>query len=309
MNRGDRLKSLLTALCLVVLLPWLALADEQVVVAGWNVESGDATVNAVADRIAGFSDVDIWGLCEVYSSRAGDYEQAAEDGEGADFGRVQGSNVSFGIRLLILYDNDRFELIAYEELHAINVSGTVRPPLVAHLRIRSSGDEFKFMVNHLYRGSEAGRIQQSTMLNDWAENETLPVIAVGDYNYDWRVVGGETDHDVGYDRITEDDVFEWLRPTMLSETQYSPSYDPAVLDFVFLANDEGAVSGTSEIIVEPDDFPDDHTTSDHRPIMATLILGPSGDPGVSLKEQLLARIAELEQELAELRQLVNQLPE
>lgn len=40
------------------------------------------------------------------------------------------------------------------------------------------------------------------MLNEWAENQDLPVIAVGDYNFDWEVVGGDQDHDEGFDLLT-----------------------------------------------------------------------------------------------------------
>lgn len=40
------------------------------------------------------------------------------------------------------------------------------------------------MVNHLYRGSASGRHTQSKKLNQWARSQDVPVIAVGDYNFD-----------------------------------------------------------------------------------------------------------------------------
>ena len=309
MKRQSIIQFLVLAVCLVLLLALGTSAQEQMTVVGWNVESGDASVDSVAARIAAFDGVDIWGLCEVYADRAEPYEHAAEQGENADFSRVLGSDVSFGIRLLILYDNDRLELVNYEELNAINVSGTVRAPLVAQFRLRSTGDQFKFMVNHLYRGDQAGRVQQSTMLHDWAQSQTIPVIACGDYNYDWKVVAGEIDHDLGYDQITQDGVWKWIRPAMLAETQYSPSYAPSVLDFVFLAHDEGVLTGASQIITQPGDFPDSHSTPDRRPILAQLTFGAGAGPHVTLKQTLLARIAQLEQEVAALKQLVNSLPD
>ena len=38
------------------------------------------------------------------------------------------------------------------------------------------------MVNHLYRTKEARRHLQADLLNEWASQQQLPVIAVGDYN-------------------------------------------------------------------------------------------------------------------------------
>ncbi|MBL7042341.1 MAG: hypothetical protein ISR77_27135 [Pirellulaceae bacterium] len=40
------------------------------------------------------------------------------------------------------------------------------------------------MVNHLYRGSASGPHTRSKKLNQWARSQDVPVIAVGDYNFD-----------------------------------------------------------------------------------------------------------------------------
>jgi hypothetical protein len=95
------------------------------------------------------------------------------------------------------------------------------------------------------------------------------------------------------------DVFKWLMPAILVKTHDS-SYN-SILDFVFLANANGRISGTSEIIVVPRDFPNDGTTPDHRPVKAVLSIA---DPS-SLKGQILDRIAKLEQELAALKALLG----
>ena len=34
-----------------------------------------------------------------------------------------------------------------------------------------------------------------------------PLIATGDYNYDWEVEGGGDDHDDGFDLLTAADIF------------------------------------------------------------------------------------------------------
>jgi len=74
----------------------------------------------------------------------------------------------------------------------INVGGNVRAPLVAQLRLKPAGPEFLFMVNHLYRSNTEWRHEQARLLNAWARSQTLPVIAVGDYNFDWDVSNGDT---------------------------------------------------------------------------------------------------------------------
>ncbi len=301
-------KMLLMIISLILVLSCVQ-AQEELTVVCWNAESGDADSSVVAARIASFEGVDIWGICEVKSSWQSTFETAAEDGENANFSSILGIT-GRGDRLLILYDSDRLALVSSEELDEINPQNRVRSPLVAHFRVRSSGNEFLFMVNHLYRSKADARQLQSQQLNDWGEAQTLPVIAVGDYNYDWRVTEGETNHDIGYDRLTEDDIFEWIRPEVLVRTQYSRSYPESVLDFIFLANEENSLSGTSYIVVESGDFPDDSDTPDHRPIVADLVFG-SGDtqppPVVSLKQQLLNRIKAITRELNELKTLVDEM--
>ena len=119
-----------------------------------------------------------------------DLEAAAEAGENGDFAAVRGSSGD-GMRLVALYDDTRFDLLEWYELDEINTTGNARAPLVLHLRDTLSGEQFLFMVNHLYRSRDDERHKQAQLLNDWAENQTLPVIAVGDYNFDWEVRAGE----------------------------------------------------------------------------------------------------------------------
>ena len=59
-------------------------------------------------------------------------------------------------------------------------------------------------------------------------------MAVGDYNFDRDVRTGDTVHDRGYDLLTVDGVFTWVRPPQLIRTQCS--FD-SVLDFVLVAGD------------------------------------------------------------------------
>jgi len=251
-------------------------AAQTITVVGYNSESGDADPAVVSQRIKDIDACDIWGMCEVQDdSWAAQFEAAAEAGENANFDRVLGTTGGSD-RLLIIYDADRFTRVGTQiELSDINLGGNVRAPLVVHLKENSSSKEFLFMVNHLYRSKSDLRHQQASMLNQWATSQTLPVIAVGDYNFDWEVVGGDTDHDQGYDNMTASGTFTWVRPPDLVKTQLSPGFN-SVLDFVFASRDAQLWAQEAKILVAPGDEPDDSKKSDHRPVRALFDLS-SGD--------------------------------
>ncbi|HKX27392.1 MAG TPA: endonuclease/exonuclease/phosphatase family protein [Blastocatellia bacterium] len=246
-------------------------------VISWNVESGDSNPTVLAQRIANVNGADIWGFSEVdANTMPAVFETAAENGEGANFRRILGTTGAAD-RLMIIYDADRFILISSQELNEINVTGTVRAPLVARLQDRLSGKEFLFMVNHLYRSSTSGRLQQARLLNQWGRAQTLPVIAVGDYNFDYAVTGGDTNHDQGYDLLVANGVYRWVRPATLRGTQCSEGVTnpTSVLDFIFTVGAAQRWPGTSTILTVANDCPDSGTqTSDHRMVRGVFTLTP-----------------------------------
>jgi hypothetical protein len=117
-----------------------------------------------------------------------------------------------GDRLLIIYNQERFDLVRSFERMDINLGGNVRAPQVAHFRLKPAGPELLFMVNHLYRTNTERRHEQARFLNTSAHQQTLPVLAVGDGNLDWDVQTGDTVHDQGDDLLTADGVLTWVRP-------------------------------------------------------------------------------------------------
>lgn len=310
-------------LCLLaVLSPALAIHAEEVQlrVVGWNLESGDANPRLLARRVADEEKVDIWGFSEVEGRRvAREMEIAAEVGENSDYKTILGTTGGED-RLAIVYNSARLELEDVEELPRINVGGRVRAPLVATFKGRETGTRFMFMVNHLYRGDADGRHNQATLLNEWARDQTLPVIAVGDYNFDWHYQTGETNHDLGYDNLVKDAVFLWVRPEILIPT--NASNHKSVLDFVFVHGDATGWEFESTILAVDGDFPDDARKSDHRPVAAVfrrqegdeLVAGDLSDQVEadadtaevpSKRDALLERIQELEVELDRLRELIE----
>jgi M6 family metalloprotease-like protein len=241
-------------------------------VCSYNLESGEAKISVLADEIAAFSGIDVWGFSEVEGAAWADQlEDAAGDGEGAEYDQVLGTTGGSD-RLLVVYNTGKLDYVEDFEIHQINprVGGQrpVRSALVVRLRLKATGQEFLFMVNHLYRGRADRRHEQSRILNEWGAAQQLPVIAVGDYNYDWDVVDGDTNHDKGYDNLIKNDVFRWVRPGELIKTQKGDSFN-SVLDFVFITGDTADLAVESTILVRPGDVPDTAEISDHRPVVAT----------------------------------------
>lgn len=141
--------------------------------------------------------------------------------------------------------------------------------------------------------------EQARLLNEWAGRQSLPVIAKGDYNFDWSVTNGDSDHDQSYDELMAEGVFEWVRPEPLIKTQ--DSSHNSVLDFIFVSGAAKQWSGSSEIMVKAGDFPDTRDTPDHRPVMGKFNL--EGAREITL-EDVLEKIEKMETELLELKQMV-----
>ena len=243
-------------------------------VATWNVNMNEADQPSIAAQIAAFAGIDLWVLQEAAGWKSGElFAEAAGVGEPGVFGYILGTT-GIDIPLMTLYDKTRFELLGWEELHEVNFTGTVRAPLVLHLRDKGTGVEFLLVNNHLYRTQEDDRDHQATLLNQWARTQTLPIVAGGDYNFDYDVPDGPSLQDRGYHNLIADGVFVWVMPDLLVPTQCTNSlpcrYDE-VLDFIFTAGDARQWLAESAIVVRPGDFPDDRRKSDHRPVVATFL--------------------------------------
>ena len=124
------------------------------------------------------------------------------------------------------------------------------------------------MVNHLARGKRDVRHDQARKLNAWARQQTEPLIAVGDYNFDYQVGGSRRDR--GFYEMTEDRVFEWVKPDPLVPTHSSERYR-SVLDFVFASGEAKRWRARSWVVKchADDECGEDHRTSDHFPVAAT----------------------------------------
>ncbi|WAS05260.1 endonuclease/exonuclease/phosphatase family protein [Gloeomargaritales cyanobacterium VI4D9] len=254
-------------------------SSSRLVVAGFNVESGSADARVIAQKHIQphRNQVDIWGFAEVESNDWMEkFRQAMQSGWGSDYrwllGRSGGKD-----RLGVVYNARRLTYLRHEELDQINLRGRLRSPLVVEFRFEPTGQRFLFMVNHLRRGDEQTaqeRHRQAQLLNEWARTQDLPIIAVGDYNLDWDIDSRGGKRDRGFDLLTQDDVFRWVQPEVLVDTQCSPEFN-SVLDFVFVAGVAKNWPAASDILYPEPEYcsPANRSTySDHRPVRAVFEL-------------------------------------
>lgn len=244
-------------------------------IVGFNTESGGSDPATVADEtIAKVRGEGLWGLVEVEDEDAANRYVAAMADPDSDqsFKYVYGTT-GWSDRIVLAWDDTRYALESWEELYDINISGDARAPVVGHFRERTTETAFLLMANHLWRTDNSARHQQADMLNAWGAAQAAPTILVGDYNFDWEVDGGETDHDEGYDNLVADGVFEWVRPAELVKTQCSGFN--SVLDFSFVGG-PAREWPASALILEPGNVycssTNEDVLSDHRPVALTITM-------------------------------------
>ena len=239
-------------------------------VLAWNIESGGNDPDVISAQLRELSGHDIYCLSEVAEKNLDRYTAA--------FGsRFQSLNSRSGRNdhLQISFDSDRFELLETDELmeyrdFVLN-DGRHRSPIFVRLKDRSSGTEFIVMTNHLARRNAKLRKQQAIGLREWARDQNVAVINVGDFNldYDFHTKSGNS----AFPEMLRDNIWSWVEPKPLIDTNWSDrdndgidNYPDSMLDFAFVAAQAKTWNPTCQVIVREGDFPDDETTSDHRPI-------------------------------------------
>lgn len=248
-------------------------AQTRIAVLGWNVESGGNNPFYIAHQLSVLHGYDLIGLTEVREEFAPLYAQAAAYGEGygrtdPDFQYALGAT-GRSDRMMLIWDARRFELIDGPfEIDALN-DGRHRSPLYGHFRLNGTEESFLFMVNHLARGSEEMRQQQAAGLAQWATQQDLPVIAPGDYNFDYSL-----DTHTGNPAMSlflQNGVFQWVRPAELTVSNAALNYN-SILDFLFVAHVPSHWNVSSKTLTQGFRFPDSDESSDHRPIQGIILI-------------------------------------
>lgn len=243
---------------------------------GWNVESEGAEADTIASDLTRYRDCHVFALTEVLRQDLRRFADAIGHANEKKYLYVN-SNTGHDDRLQIIFDATRLKLLESREL--FNVKGTDlqdsewhhRSPLVARFRDQETGTHFLLMVNHLARGRAHLRTQQAAALREWAREEGEPVIAVGDYNFDYHFETKKGNE--GFTAFMQDDVWKWIKPDALIDSNWADhnddgedDYPGSILDFAFVARGAKKWQARSRVIVRRGDFPDDQRTSDHRPI-------------------------------------------
>lgn len=251
--------------------PQHAAEPDPIRIIAWNVESGGSDISVIASQLSKF-DHGIIALSEVTPRAFDAYAEVT------GYQSVEGTT-GRSDRLQILFSN-RFELIRSEELNDIN-DGNHRSPLLVHLRDKTTGKDFLLNVNHLARGKAAVRESQADGLREWARNQTIPSISIGDFNFDYSFI--TKTGNPGLAAMLRDNVWLWVKPEEWIDTNWADGgrgnagdgvddYPDSMLDFAFVAGPACDWKPVCRVIERPGDFPDDETTSDHRPI--ELVLTP-----------------------------------
>ena len=92
-------------------------------------------------------------------------------------------------------------------------------------------------------------------LREWARAQTVPTIAVGDYNLDYEFVKHEGNAQLA--TMMADGIWKWVRPEEWIDTQWSGAdvdrWPDSMLDFAFVAGPAKDWESTCRVIVLPGD--------------------------------------------------------
>ena len=233
----------------------------------WNVESEGSDPETIAKQIAELGNYDVIALTEVLPQAALRFCKAV----GAEYNYVL-SNTGRNDRMMLIYNKKSLSFVRQFELDDINYKSRYRSPMVGHFRDMLTGKELLVMVNHLARGKEEARQIQAKKLVEWGRDQTMPVVALGDYNFDY--VFDTRKGNESFRLFMKDNVWEWVEPIEMIDTNWydnpeapdgKDDFPGSMLDFAFVAGPAKEWTTSCKVIVREGDFPDDENTSDHRP--------------------------------------------
>lgn len=233
----------------------------------WNIESEGSDPNVIAEELTALGAYDIYALTEFLPTA----EKLFGDTLGDNYELIM-SRSGRNDRLAIAFDVRLFELVKVFEIAEINFQNRYRSPMVVLLKDKRSGIQFQIMNNHLARGKEQVRQKQAQQLVQWARTQLLPTVAVGDYNLDY--VFATQQGNSAFPMMMKDNVWKWIPPVEMIDTNWYDNprqpdglddYPGSLLDFAFVTGPAKDWKSFCRVIVRQGDFPDDETTSDHRP--------------------------------------------
>jgi len=234
------------------------LAGEPVRLVTWNVESGGSHPPTIAQELAQLDLYDVYVLTEVLPAGAKIYRSSIAKRSEQPYESVL-SETGGGDRLQIVYNAKRFEKTAQTELHQFreyplnDPKRRHRSPLVVTLKDRNSRLEFKVVAVHFAFGDKDLRRAQAKGLRLWADEQSLPLIAMGCFNFMYRFPdkGGND----AFREFMLDYIWRWPEPERLIDTNWSDrdedgedDFQKSVLDFAYVANQAKIWEAKSRIV-------------------------------------------------------------
>lgn len=258
---------MLVVLCLLGT-PSFSATNQSVSFIGYNVEAGykpDSQLETVLDYLDRLPRSTVYALTELTLSWSD--EIAAHLGENYQY--LINQNIDDNAdAMAIFYDASRLTLSeAYER--GFGVHKYERKMVYGKFTDTETNKTFAIVVNHLMRGKGATDIKrqaQAVNLQSWVMEQKVPVIGLGDYNFDLDVETGNANP--AYYLFTKHDHWRWIKPSKVVRTGCHKGYN-SVLDFAFVS---GSVrSAKSEIMFQDEIYcEDDARKPDHRPIYAEI---------------------------------------
>ncbi len=256
--------------------------SEPVSFVAWNVEDydfggrepqngSDGAIIATQLR-DDFNGIDIFGLTEVHSESAMQvYATMAAADEDISYQYIFTRSGGW-LRMGMIFNADRFDVINSQELDFGLSSVRTRFPLAVTFKDKTRDVTFVAVLVHLARGNSDVRELQARRLAEWAAENSEPVIAFGDFNFDYNVTNDS--HNGGYSALLDSGYFSWLEPANRADTSWSgdiiDQYPDSILDFVFAGGEAKNWLYESFVYVRDGDFPDNSDTADHRPVVAVV---------------------------------------
>jgi len=238
---------------------------EPLTVVGFNIESGDSSDHVISLQLEKSVGVDLWGLVDVWEKRGWPerLQAGAGEGEGSGFGAVLGTTGGDN-RLLTLYRSSRLQVLEHQEITSAQVSAREPAPLAVRLLLDGQ-QEFWFLTVDLSDQVDR-RLSQSRALAEWASAQSLPLVAVGTFNFGFEQDSSSVDEGL---EVLLSSGWRWARPIEHVGTRCGGG--DRVEDFVFLAGPGAAWSDRAEVMYPQSNYcPDSGRTSNHRPVLANL---------------------------------------
>ena len=271
-------RNTLSAIAIVLLLATSA-HGESISVVGFNVGSGEDTSPVkVAGDVAKIPESTLWGLAGIEGPKALNImRQSIGPGYRAILGRSGSDQSGSKDNIAIVYHSASLRLMEWWEM--VKCRGS-RKPLVAKFQVKDGDAEFLFVVNRLERGNVSIRNEQAKYLHYWGLRQSLPVVAAGDYSFDWKIK--KKKGNAAFDLFTKGGVYKWVQPECVgfgicpkTGTQCNSIYS-GIQDFIFLTGPakKWATVESNVLFMNDKGYCERSKKghADHRPVRAVLFI-------------------------------------